>query len=1157
MSTKFCHLHCHTSYSLLDGAANIKALLQQSKLLGMPHLAITDHGNMFGVPQFVKIAKNEGVKPIIGCETYLAADMHDHKDKKRYHQLLLAKNEEGYNNLSKLCSLAYTEGFYYKPRIDKKIIKQYAKGLIATTCCLAAEVPQAILHKSEEEAEAIFLSWVEIFGADYYIELQRHGLAEQDQCNKVLIEWSKKHGVKMIATNDVHYIKQADSTAQDIMLCLQTGSQYDDPNRMRFDNDQFYLKSPEEMLKAFSDVPEAVHNTMEIVDKVTEFSLERPILMPVFEVPEGFKSQEEYLTHLSFAGAEKRYGTISPELKARLDYELGVILKMGFAGYFLIVQDMVDKAKSLGVFVGPGRGSGVGSVVAYCLGITDVEPLHYKLLFERFLNPERVSMPDFDIDFDDEGRQKVIDYLVEKYGHDQVSHIITFNAMGAKSAIRDVGRVLGLPLSKTDALAKLVPDKLGTTLSEACAEVPELKKYLDNADKTLEGKVLATSLTLEGSPRHTGIHASAVLIAPKKLIELIPVKTDKNSHLLVSQYDGSVVESVGMLKMDLLGLKTLSIIRDALRLIEEVHEKEIDIYHLPLDDALTFQLYQAGNTVGIFQFESEGMRAYLQQLKPTVLSHLITMNALYRPGPMQNIPTYIARMHGKAKIDTMHPALKEVLGSTYGIPVFQEQIMQMAQVIAGYSLGQADILRRAMGKKKREEMQKQATIFIAGAKEHHKIEEKRAKEIFDTMSHFAEYGFNLSHAAAYTLLSYRAAYLKAHFPTAYMASVLIHNQRNIDKISFFIEECTQMGIKVKGPDVNESHLEFSNDRNKTIRFGLAPIKSIGKKAVESLVEERKKNGPFKDLNGLVYRLIVANPTAPPRKKVLETLALVGAFDSWRTYHRKQYIHAEEGQNSFIHQVIDYQKRRYAQEMQNKQTLFALMPPLPMSPPPTPPTCLPYSDIEKLKIEKELVGFYISGHPLAPYTLELRYFCNANTSNLLTLQNRKALQLAGMIVKVAHRQNSKGSFFGILTLEDHKGTFDFILFGETYNKYRHMFVKDLFVYITGKLQLRYGREGQWDFRIASIEPLEMVAEKYTKGLQFHLALENLSTAFVDKIAKLCKTYKGKCNLEVRLPYPDTPARPFVVVSAKGFPITPSKQFFNTLQEEGVSFSLKTS
>ena len=801
----FVHLHVHTQYSLLDGAASIKSLMQKAKADNMKAIALTDHGNMFGAFNFVAEANKNGIKPIVGCEFYVVEDRHKKNFQKeagdkRYHQLLLAKNQEGYQNLSKLCSLGYIEGMYSKwPRIDKELILQYHKGLIATSCCIGAEIPQAVMYKSEEEAEKLLRWWLDLFGEDFYIELQRHNLQNlngtgksQEDVNKVLLKWAMKYNIKVIATNDSHYVDQEDAPAHDILLCVNTGELQSTPVgdgkgfRFGFPNNEFYFKKQSEMNALFKDLPNVIDNTGEIVDKIEELKLSRDILLPNFPLPSNFTDSDDYLKHLAFEGAHKRYSEMTPDVEERLNFELHVIKTMGFAGYFLIVQDFIVAGKNLGVAVGPGRGSAAGSAVAYCIGITNIDPIKYSLLFERFLNPERVSMPDIDIDFDDEGRQKVIDYVVDKYGKNQVAQIVTFGTMAARSSIKDVARTLDLPLSDANYLAKLVPEAPGTTLEKAYADVPELREIKKGTD--LRAKVLQLAQKLEGSVRNTGIHASAVIIAPDDLTKYIPISTSKDSELFVTQFDGKIVESAGMLKMDFLGLKTLSIIRDALFLIEKNHGNAIDIDTIPLDDENTYKLYQRGDTVGTFQFESDGMRKYLRDLKPTDIEDLIAMNALYRPGPMDFIPLFINRKHGKEKVEYPHPLLEAILKNTYGIMVYQEQIMQTAQIIAGYSLGGADLLRRAMGKKDKEKMAKERVKFVKGAMEIHSIEETKANDIFNVMEKFAEYGFNRSHSAAYSVVAYQTAYLKANYPAEYMASVLTHNMSNIEKISFFMDE---------------------------------------------------------------------------------------------------------------------------------------------------------------------------------------------------------------------------------------------------------------------------------------------------------------------------------------------------------------------------------
>lgn len=1148
--SQFSHLHCHTQYSLLDGAAKIKNLVGTAQQLGMEALAITDHGNMFGVPHFVSAAKKVGIKPIIGCEFYVAPDMHDRKDKTRYHQVLLAKSEIGYKNLSTLCSMGFLEGHYYKPRIDKQLIKLHAEGLIATTCCLASEVNQAILRKGEEAAEQCFLAWLDIFGEDYYIELQRHGLPEQDQCNAILLKWAKKHQVKVIATNDVHYVEQKDSTAQDILLCLQTGKDYDDPNRMRFENDQFFLKSPQEMAQLFADVPEALENTQEISEKMYTPSLERDILLPLFHLPEGFSSQDVYLKHLAFAGAKQRYGTISAALEERINYELGVIQEMGFPGYFLIVQDFIKAARELEVMVGPGRGSVAGSVVAYCIGITNIDPIHYDLLFERFLNPERVSMPDIDIDFDDTGRQKVIDYVVDKYGRDQVAQIITFGSMGAKSAIRDVARVLGLPLDKSNQMAKLVPEKPGTTLAEAFAEVPELAAFKKNLTTT-EGKVLAFAETLEGAARHTGIHAAGIIIAPDDLKKYIPVKSDKNSDLLVTQYDGSVVESLGMLKMDFLGLKTLSIIKDALVLIEKNHGQCIDIDQISLTDEKTFALYQRGDTVAIFQFESEGMRQWLAKLKPTNIEDLIAMNALYRPGPMQFIPNFVARKHGQEKIEYAHPLLESILKNTYGIMVYQEQIIQTAQTLAGYTLGAADLLRRAMGKKKVDEMAKQREVFVKGAQEKHNIPRAKAVEVFEVMEKFAQYGFNRSHSAAYSVLAYQTAYLKAHYPAEYMASVLTHNQGNIDKITFFMDECKHQGIQVLGPDVNESEATFDVNEKQQIRFGLGAIKGAGAAAVEAVIQERSRGKAFQDIFSFSERVNLK----AVNKKTFESLALAGAFDSFPGYHRRQYLYAPDGESSLIEKAI-----RYGQQLQQtkdaaQQSLFmvAEQQGAYYTKKPEAAPCAPYEEAEKLRIEKEVVGFYISGHPLAPYKIELDCFCNSHTQNVMQHKG-KEVQLGGIIVAVKVRQSKHGKPFGLFTLEDYEGTLDLALFGEDFLKNQHMLQEGIFIYLTGHVVERYNQADVWELKPRKLSLLSEVRERMSKSIDIQVPISMINQALATQLAQVVTQSPGSCSLTITVTAPEEAMQ--VALYSQRYRVQPSNALFAALKPiMGITYRLQ--
>ena len=1123
---EFAHLHCHSQYSLLDGASSIKGMLQKAQEDDMKALALTDHGNMFGVFKLVTEAPRYDIKPIVGCEFYVVHDRHKKQFSKedkdnRYHQLILAKNETGYRNLSKLCSLGYVEGMYSKwPRIDKELIEKYHEGLIATTCCLAAEVPQTILHKGKDEAEKVFKWWLDLFGDDYYIELQRHQLEEQETVNTVLKEFAQKHNVKMIVTNDSHYVDQDDSNAHDILLCVNTGEFQSKPiwkgeggggrdYRFGFPNDQFFFKTQEEMSNLFSDVPDAVNNTMEIVDKIQTPDLRRDILLPNFPLPGEFGNDDDYLRHLAFQGArdQHRYGGITPELEERLNHELNIIKQMGFAGYFLITADLINAGRQLGVMIGPGRGSAAGSAVAYCIGITNIDPIKYNLLFERFLNPERVSMPDIDTDFDDEGRQKVIDYVVQKYGFNQVAHIITYGTMAAKLAIRDVARVTELPLAEANALAKLIPERPGISIDAALRENKEFYEISKSGDKRSE--VIAMARKLEGSIRNTGIHAAGVIIAPQDLTNYIPVSTSKDSDLLVTQFDGKVIEDAGMLKMDFLGLKTLSIIKDCIELIRKNKGVEINIDDIPLDDEKTFALYQNGDTVGTFQFESAGMRKYLQTLKPTSIEDLIAMNALYRPGPMEFIPNFINRKHEKEDVEYPHELLEPILSNTYGIMVYQEQIMQTAQIMAGYSLGQADLLRRAMGKKKIEEMEKQRAVFVKGAMEKHNLNEEKALEIFSIMERFAQYGFNRSHSAAYSVVAYQTAYLKAHHPAEYMASVLTHNQSNIDKITFFLDECKRQGLTVLGPDINESNNNFDVNSKEQIRFGMGAIKGTGEAAVLAVIEERNENGAFTDIFDFASRVNLRSVN----KKTFESLAMAGAFDGFPGVNRRQYLHENNGESSLIEMAIRYGNKMQQEKNSSQVSLFGGESELSI-PKPRIPECEPYGEIEKLKIEKEVVGFYISGHPLDQFRIELEQFCTATVDKIENYRNQN-IKLGGVITKFQERYGKNGNPFGLYSIEDFQDTVDLAMFGEDYLKYRHLLKVDNFVFLTGKVEERYKQPGVWEFRTKTIQLLSDIREDLSKSVEIHLKLDSVNDVLIKQVKEISERHPGNCSLKLNI------------------------------------------
>ncbi|MCF8229470.1 MAG: DNA polymerase III subunit alpha, partial [Bacteroidales bacterium] len=1018
---------------------------------------------------------------------------------------------EGYRNLSRLTSKGFLEGFYYTPRIDKEILRQHREGLIASSACIGGEVPSAILNKGEEAGEKVLQEYIDIFGDDFYLELQNHNLPEQHKVNPILVKLAKKYNRKVIATNDVHYINQEDFDAHRILICLNTGKDLDDESSMEYTGEE-YLKTPEEMSALFPDYPEAITNTQEIVDKIEDFDIKSKIILPVFPLPEDFDEESDYLRHLTYEGAKGLYPEITNEIRERLDYELRVINDMGFPGYFLIVQDFIRKAKEMDVIVGPGRGSAAGSAVAYCTGITNIDPIKYNLLFERFLNPERVSMPDIDIDFDDEGREKVLDYVVEKYGKDRVAQIVTFGTMAARLAIRDVARVLKLPLSDADRIAKMVPERPGTTLKKAYKEVPELNELKKNG-QPLESKTLQFAETLEGSARHTGTHACGVIIGPDDLIDHVPLSTAKDSKLMVTQYEGKLVESVGMLKMDFLGLKTLSIIKDAIENIRQSKGVEISPDEIPLDDEKTFELYQRGDTVGTFQFESDGMRLYLRELKPTSIEDLIAMNALYRPGPMAYIPMFINRKHGKEKVDYPHPKLVDILKPTYGIMVYQEQIMQTAQIIGGFSLGQADLLRRAMGKKKREIMEKQKVVFVEGAAKR-EIEKEKAEEIYGIMEKFAEYGFNRSHSAAYSVIAYHTAYLKANFPAEYMASVLTHNLNDIKKITFFIDESRRMGIPVLGPDVNESEMNFTVNDKGEIRFGMAAIKGVGSNAVKAIVDEREENGLYKDVLDFAKRINLKSVN----RKCFEALAQAGAFDCFEGSHRAQYFYREASDDTiFIEKIIRHAATYQEKQNSSQVSLFGddtdfEEPDIEL------PECEPWSKIQQLKNERDVTGFYISGHPLDDYRIEMDSFCSHKigelTQDLRKLRN-KVVSFAGMVTMAEHRTTKNNKPFGRFAIEDFNDSISLMLFGEDYLKLRHFLVEGSYLLVKARVAPRFNNEAQLEVRVSGMSLLAEAIDQMTHEVILRLNQESVTDEFISRISELIRANKGKKALRLKV------------------------------------------
>ncbi|MCA6455907.1 MAG: DNA polymerase III subunit alpha [Chitinophagaceae bacterium] len=1179
---QFSHLHVHTQYSLLDGAAPIDSLYKKAMKDGMPALAITDHGNMFGAFNFVSQAwKNTKVvgkdangkdileptvKPIVGCEFYVVKDRHvktftkELKDE-RYHQVLLAKNKIGYQNLVKLTSLGFIEGMYSKyPRIDKELIEKYHEGLIATTCCIGAYVPQTILHDGEEKAEQEFKWWLDLFGEDYYIELQRHNMKEQELINQTLLKFSKKYQVPVIATNDSHYVDKDDSNAHDILLCINTGEKQSTPGfddfvnddvqlknrRFKFPNDQFYFKTTDEMSKLFSDIPESLENTQAIVDKVEILNLKKDILLPAFPIPKDFQvhadanlNQWEFLKHLTYEGAKQRYSDLTPEIQERIDFELFTIKTMGFAGYFLIVSDFIKAGRDMGVFVGPGRGSAAGSVVAYCIGITNIDPIKYNLLFERFLNPDRKSMPDIDTDLDDEGRQKVIDYVVDKYGKNQVAQIITYGTMAAKMSIKDVARVLDLPLAESNMLAKLVPDKPGTelrrvlhaplTAKEGEKSLEEKEAYqqddIENVKKIREiyngtdirAQVLKEAERLEGSVRNTGIHAAGIIIAPKDLTELLPVATAKDSDLWVTQIEGSVIEDAGVIKMDFLGLKTLSILKTALELIKQNHNVDIDLDNIPLDDEKTFQLYQKGETNATFQFESVGMQKYLRELKPDKFDDLIAMNALYRPGPIAYIPKFIDRKHGREAISYDLDDMKEYLEDTYGITVYQEQVMLLSQSIGGFTKGDADVLRKAMGKKQKAVLDKMKAQFISGATAKGHPADKLEK-IWTDWEAFAQYAFNKSHSTCYAFVAYQTAYLKAHYPGEYMSAVLNHAGA-IEKITFFMEECKRMGIKVLGPDINESLKGFAVNQRGEIRFGLGGLKGVGDAAVDTVIAEREKNGPYKDIFDFIKRVLQKNVN----KKSLESLAYSGAFDCFTAYHRAQYFYTPDNERqSGLERIIAYgQAQQSAAGTAN--TLFGDLSDAMQVQVPKIPNCEPWTLTELLDHEKEVTGMFMSGHPLDHFKFELKHYGITRISDFNEIKDSlstqsglgKSLRVAGLVIDVQHRVTKTGKNFGSFVIEDFTGKTEFVLWSEDYIKFQNYLEKGQNILLTGFFRNRFNQPNNFEFKINIMSLLETVKQNLTRSIEISMHPASVTPDFVSFVDKNVRSNPGKATLKFNI------------------------------------------
>ena len=1157
----FVHLHNHSQFSVLQSTMSTKDLVQLAAENNMPAVALTDHGNMMGAFHFVKEIKAhnkavkaqheealqkgetpEGteIKPLIGCE-FFVCEYHTNKSVKDngYQVVLLAKNKNGYQNLAKMASLAYTDGFYYVPRIDKKVIAQFKEDIMALSGNLYGEVPSKILNVGEKQAEEALLWWKETFGDDFYLEIMRHGQEDEDRVNQVLQQFAKQHAVKLVASNNTYYGNKEDAEAHDILLCVKDGELVNTPigrgrgYRYGLPNQEYYFKSSEQMKELFKDLPEAILNLQELVDKVEGYDLARDVLLPKFEIPQEFQVAEDaqdggkrgenaYLRHIAYEGAKERYGTITPEIEERIDFELGTIANSGYPGYFLIVEDFIREARNMGVSVGPGRGSAAGSVVAYCLKITNIDPIKYDLLFERFLNPDRVSMPDIDIDFDDEGRGKVMDYVINKYGANQVAQIITYGTMAAKSSIRDTARVLDLPLNDADRIAKLIPTmgKLGKIFGKEEAELKKkfraddmlkINQLLNIAETDdLEGRTVNMARVLEGSVRNTGIHACGVIITPDDITNFVPVATAKDSDLYVTQFDNSVVEDAGLLKMDFLGLKTLTLIKDTVKIVKARTGIELIPDDFPLDDEKTYELFQRGETVGIFQYESPGMQKHMKSLKPTVFDDLIAMNALYRPGPMEYIPSFIARKHGEEEITYDLPEMEEFLKDTYGITVYQEQVMRLSQKLAGFSKGDADVLRKAMGKKIFALLQKLKPQFLDGGEKNGHPREVLEK-IWKDWEAFASYAFNKSHSTCYAYIAYQTAYLKAHYPSEYMAAVLSNNMNDIKQVTFFMEECKRMGLEVLGPDVNESYYKFAVNKQNAVRFGMGAIKGVGRAAVEAIVEERKENGAFRSVFDMAKRIDLR----AANKKAFENLALAGGFDSFNNTHRAQYFHQEGDGVSFLEKVIRYGAKYQENQNSSQVSLFGEASEVQIPEPEVPP-CDDWGTMEKLRKEKEVVGIYISGHPLDDFRKEINAFCNTNISvfkdELEGYVNRE-LTFAGVITDVQHRVSKNGKGWGLFTVEDYTDTHEFRIFGEEYLKFRHFLMINSFIHIKvfvreGWVNRETGKKGDPRLQYNEFKQLQDVMEAYAKKLTIKLNIANLQEKRIKALKDTLSQHKGK-------------------------------------------------
>ena len=1174
----FVHLHVHSQYSILDGQAPVKALVDKAIANGMRGMAITDHGNMFGIKEFhdyvTKLNKKRGddekFKPIFGCEVYVAnKDRHEHIDKRDIgrHLILLAKNLKGYKNLIKIVSHGWTEGFYSHPRTDHSELEKYHEGIICCSACLGGEVPQLIMNGQMNQARETIQWFKNVFGDDYYLELQRHKATVaranhetyEKQClvNDALMQFAKELDIKLICTNDSHFVNEEDADAHERLICLSTGKKLTDENVMMYSKQEWF-KTQEEMNEVFADVPEALQNTSEILDKVEIYSIDHAPILPDFPLPDGFDNEDDYLRYLVYEGAKERWPELDEEHRERIDFELETIKNMGFPGYFLIVQDYIRMAPKLGCTVGPGRGSAAGSAVAYCLGITKIDPMKYDLLFERFLNPDRISLPDIDTDFDDDGRAAVLNYVTEKYGAEKVAHIVTYGTMAAKSAIKDVARVEDLSVAESNRLAKFIPsspnempdDKNGKkykiTVKNCLECFDDFRAELNNEDPRV-GETIRFAEKLEGSVRNTGVHACGVIIGRDDITDWVPVSTATDSdgeRIIVTQYEGGVIESTGLIKMDFLGLKNLSIIKEALANIKLNHGVDIDIEKIPIDDPKTYELYCKGQTSGTFQFESAGMQKYLIELHPTCFEDLIAMNALYRPGPMDYIPQFINRKQGREPIQYDIPCMEKYLKETYGITVYQEQVMLLSRQLAGFTRGQSDTLRKAMGKKQIDKMNELETLFYEGG-EKNGHDKKVLNKIWEDWKKFASYAFNKSHATCYSWVAYQTAYLKANYPSEYMAAVLSSNLNDVDKLSKYMDECRSMGIEVLGPNINESYKSFSATKDGRIRFGLAGIKGVGASCVDSIVEERDKNGTYKDIFDFVQRI---NQGACNRK-ALESMALAGAFDDFKEIKREDFFEVNPRNESFSETLMRFGQRYQTSQQEMQNSLFGAFEAIEVATPAI-PNAEPWSQLERLNRERDLVGMYLSAHPLDPYYIEVNYGCDTPLAEVKNHADEldKELTMGGLVVDFQTRMGKKGGQFGILKIEDYSGSFEFMLFGNKFVDYQKFGVPGYALVVRGAYEKGYGDNVR--FNVKSIDLLENLKGKMLKNLLVTLRDDDLNT--IDFLKQnLGAQGDNRCDLYFRMK--DQKTGNYVMLRSRQ-PIAVDKRLLESMREAGIKFKV---